>query len=299
MEKRPRVAPDTVTVGLPTYNSASYVLGAVASIFAQSHHEWRLLAIDDGSQDETVTILRGICDERVTVLADGHNLGLAARLNQIIALADTELVFRMDADDVMHPRRLESQIAAMHADPDVQILGSRCYAIDEQRHLLGVFREGEIARTPRGWLMSRGISHPTVAMRTEWARNHPYDAALRRSEDLDLWTRVGDTKIGKIEQCLMFYTIPTRLSVANYRTSRQHDRIIMRRLAATGCLGWGALMTHSSESVAKEFMVLMAHTLKLDGLIRAHWTAALTEGEASQAQAALATALNAYVPRRR
>src|SRR5213082_2006357 len=73
----------SVTIGIPFLNARRYLEDAVRSVFAQTHGDWELLLIDDGSTDGSVAVVRHLDDPRVRVLSDGSNRGLSARLNQI------------------------------------------------------------------------------------------------------------------------------------------------------------------------------------------------------------------------
>jgi glycosyltransferase involved in cell wall biosynthesis len=173
---------ETVTIGLPNYNSAGTLFEAIGSIFAQTYGDWRLIVIDDGSDDDSVRRLEGIDDARVTIIADGANLGLAVRLNQIAELCQTSLLFRMDADDVMHRDRLARQIDFMTENPDVDVLSTRAYMIDEVGRVRGLFKEPELPRRSREWLYGCGITHPSIVVRRDWALNNRYDIELRRQD---------------------------------------------------------------------------------------------------------------------
>jgi glycosyltransferase involved in cell wall biosynthesis len=221
---------ETVTIGLPTYNSASTLFDAIASIFAQTYGDWRLIIIDDGSKDTTVDQLLRISDPRVTVIAEAENLGLAARLNQLAEMCETRLLFRMDADDVMHQDRVACQVEFMERNPEVDVLASRAYMIDEVGRVVGLFNESEIPRNPGDWFHGCGITHPTIVVRVEWALSHPYDVDLRRSQDLDLFIRASPTTtFAKLEQPLLYYRVASRLSFSGYRASRRHERAVIRR----------------------------------------------------------------------
>ena len=103
-----------LTVGIPFRNAESTLGVAVRAVFAQTYEEWELILVDDGSADRSLEIARAVRDPRVRVIADGVNRGLAARLNQIVAEARFEKVARMDADDLMSPRRFEQQLDVLH-----------------------------------------------------------------------------------------------------------------------------------------------------------------------------------------
>lgn len=112
-----------VTVVMPVYNAAPYLPAALASVLGQTHADFLLLAIDDGSTDESPAILRACADRRLRLVSRPHQ-GVAAAMRTALELADTELVARADADDVYHPQRLARQVAFLRARPDVAIVGA-------------------------------------------------------------------------------------------------------------------------------------------------------------------------------
>ena len=102
-----------VTVLMPTYNVAPYLKEAVESVLQQSYSDFDLLIIDDCSTDSTVAVAQSIYDPRIRIVQNEHNLGLADNLNRGLSLIDTELVARMDGDD----------IAELDAHPEIGICG--------------------------------------------------------------------------------------------------------------------------------------------------------------------------------
>src|SRR5271157_3722803 len=113
----------TVTIGLPAFNARPYLELALRSIFAQTFRDWELIIIDDGSSDGSPELLHCLDDERVRVIADGQHLGLGARLNQIVGMARGRYIARMDADDLMHPERLQTQLDYLLQHPRVDVVG--------------------------------------------------------------------------------------------------------------------------------------------------------------------------------
>ena len=101
-----------VSILLPVYNAAQYILKAVDSILQQSLTDFELILIDDGSSDGTEQLVRQLAakDQRIH-LVQRPNKGLIATLNEGLALARSPLIARMDADDIAFPERLAVQYA--------------------------------------------------------------------------------------------------------------------------------------------------------------------------------------------
>ena len=109
------VSGDLVSVIMPVYNAAAWLRRAVDSVLAQSHEKVELVAVDDGSQDDSLAILDAYAraDARVRVQRQPANGGVAAARNAGIAAARGDFIAFLDADDWWHPAKLERQLAGM------------------------------------------------------------------------------------------------------------------------------------------------------------------------------------------
>lgn len=198
-----------VTVGIPTYNCESYIRQAVNSVLCQSFSDFELIITDDGSTDKTLEIISEYNDPRVIIVADGENKGLPFRLNQQIKLAKGKYFIRMDADDVMFPSRIEQQIKYLDAHKEVDVIGARSIVINKNNNIL--FESAKNCKAPltREDVMDGNIFiHPTVAGRTEWFRNNPYDEQKKRSQDFFLWLQtVEKSTFAIMDTPLIFYRV--------------------------------------------------------------------------------------------
>ncbi|MGH8156946.1 MAG: glycosyltransferase family 2 protein [Rhodanobacter sp.] len=108
------VAGDLVSVIMPVYNAAAWLPRAIDSVLAQTHANVELVAVDDGSQDDSAAILAAFAraDARVRVQRQ-PNGGVAAARNVGVAAARGDYIAFLDADDWWHPVKLERQLADM------------------------------------------------------------------------------------------------------------------------------------------------------------------------------------------
>jgi glycosyltransferase involved in cell wall biosynthesis len=195
-----------VSVLLAVHEDARYVGAAIESVLAQTLADLELVVVDDASTDGTAEVLSAFVDERLVVLGNDEQLGLAASLNRGLERASGRYVARLDADDVALPRRLELQVARMRSEPTVAVLGSDVADLDESG------RPGQVHEMPRGaaavrWhaLFAAPFFHPTVLVDRELLDQHGlrYDPTYLESEDYDLWTRLlafadGDNLAGPL-----------------------------------------------------------------------------------------------------
>lgn len=182
-----------VTVLMPVRNGAAHLAPALASIFAQTFADFELLVIDDGSTDATADILRACRDPRLRVVENAAALGLVPSLNRGLELARGELVARQDHDDVSRADRLEMQVAFLRRQPDVALVGSEAWAMDEQGRRGARMLRPLSAEGVRWYLcFDNAFIHSSVMFRREVIARElgGYRPSLH-SEDYELWSRLA------------------------------------------------------------------------------------------------------------
>lgn len=190
-----------ITVGIPFFNAEKYLLDAIKSVFAQTHQEWELILVDDGSSDRSLQIAESVRDPRVKVISDGYNRKLATRLNQITQIANCDIIARMDADDLMATDRLEKQLALLTARPDLDFVSSGLLSIDAEDRPVGKRWHFDTAVKRKHLTAKRGagIVHAAVMARRSWMLEHPYDQNVAIAQDYDLWMRASRSQDLKVE----------------------------------------------------------------------------------------------------
>lgn len=177
---------------MPAYNAAEYISEAMESVLKQSFPNFEFIIIDDGSTDNTLSVIRSFDDKRIRVIENKHNF--IGSLNMGIEAAKGKYIARMDADDIMHIDRLKIQQAIMEDEPDITVCGSWMSPFGEN------IPKGTISQTVSGVLdypllsfMQRNvIFHPTTMIRYAFLRNHSlqyedYECA----EDYKLWVEIA------------------------------------------------------------------------------------------------------------
>lgn len=159
--------------------------------------------MDDGSTDASLAIAKSFDDPRVVVLSDGRRRRLPARLNELVRRARSPFVARMDADDVSHPSRLAKQIEYLESSPACDVVGTWAGLVDDDGALLGILESPPLP-APKGVVLERGLLiHPSIMGRRMWFLERPYDEALTRAEDRDLWCRaVSDSTFAVLQEPL-------------------------------------------------------------------------------------------------
>ena len=102
-----------VSVIIPAYNCEALVEQAVKSILSQTHQNLEVLIADDGSQDNTKTIIDALVDSRITRAHNTSNRGYLATVNHLLSQATGDYICFQDADDWSAPDRIERQLLAL------------------------------------------------------------------------------------------------------------------------------------------------------------------------------------------
>jgi glycosyltransferase involved in cell wall biosynthesis len=185
-----------VSVIIPCFNAARTLAGAIASVRRQSYRNLEIIAVDDGSRDDTLALLRGEQARGVRVVARERNGGAAAARNDGIAIARGEFLAFLDADDEWHPDKLSRQIAVIAGCPDMVMIGCRAEEIrlDGSRVPVNPQRRPPVGREAwRAMLRENFLVPSVVVARAETVRRiGGFNAALRSAEeDQDFFIRMA------------------------------------------------------------------------------------------------------------
>jgi glycosyltransferase involved in cell wall biosynthesis len=182
-----------VSVIIPTYNRRDFVREAIASVLAQSYHDFELLVVDDGSNDDTAAVVQEF--EGVRYVSQ-PNRGVSAARNRGVELSNGELLAFLDSDDLWQPRKLACQVAFFAAHPEARICQSEeiwlRYGTRVNPHHKHRKAGGDIfARSLELCL----VSPSAVMLRRElFEQVGGFAESLPACEDYDLWLRIAATE---------------------------------------------------------------------------------------------------------
>jgi glycosyltransferase involved in cell wall biosynthesis len=127
-----------ISVLIPTYNVEKYIREAVESISNQTYRNLEIIVVDDGSTDNTHSILEELRlkDSRIRLFKMGVNRGIVETLNFALTQATGTYIARMDGDDVSMPERLQKQYLFLQQHPDVALVGLNIIIVNEQGQLI-------------------------------------------------------------------------------------------------------------------------------------------------------------------
>ena len=195
-----------VTVLMTVYNGMPYLPLAIESILRQTCTDLEFLIVNDCSTDNSREVILSYSDPRIRLLDNEKNLKQTRALNRGLEHTRTELVARMDADDISHPRRLEMQVAYLRDHPEVVALGTGLRTIDSEGRVVSrvVRPENDLALR---WmqLIENPISGGAVMFRKSivWDKLGGFDPSIHLAQDYELWSRIlPDHKLASLPDFL-------------------------------------------------------------------------------------------------
>lgn len=199
-----------ISVAIPFHNAERYLSYAILSVINQSYDDWELILVNDGSTDDSLEIATNYSklDSRIRVLDDGTNRKLPYRLNQIITESKGTYIARMDADDVMHPERLQKQFNFLNENSDYDLVSTGLISIDNNNIVKGFRNINSVFHDFSEVKLSYPIVHPSVMARIDWYHRNNYSENYPRAEDFELWTRaitIRDFNMAILPDLLLFY----------------------------------------------------------------------------------------------
>lgn len=229
MSKRP-----LVSVVMPVYNVATYLPEALDSILRQTYSDFEFIAVDDGSSDESLSVLKTYAesDRRLRIISR-PNTGIAGALNDGIQAVTGELIARMDGDDISEPDRFMEQIRFLRKHSDVAAVGTGVHRMDTKGvRFETAFPTVKHEKIEKQLLLGNGMAiiHATVIMRTEvFSKCGGYRNHCRNiHEDTDLFLRMSRVgKLANIPKALYWYRQHDRSNVATvYKTVAANDALM-------------------------------------------------------------------------
>lgn len=181
-----------VSIVIPCYNQAAYAAEAIESALAQSHPEIEVIAVDDGSTDETPAVLAAYAG-RIRVISQA-NRGLAGARNSGLCAASGDYLLFLDSDDTIAPTMVARLASLLDAHPGWGLAYAAWQQVSaDGKRVLGEARPRPSAALLEGLLRREFFFFASAALirRECFERVGPFDEALPWGEDADMWLRLA------------------------------------------------------------------------------------------------------------
>jgi glycosyltransferase involved in cell wall biosynthesis len=182
-----------VSIVIPTYNHASMLQRALATVVEQTHQNWNAIVVNNFSTDNTLEVVTAFNDPRIQWVNFRNHGVIGASRNEGIALATGKYVAFLDSDDTWFPTKLEQCVEILESGSDLVCHAE--YWIDESgKSRLVAYGPSEAATHHNLIYKGNRISTSATVVRTALLKEvHGFDVApeLISTEDYDLWIRLA------------------------------------------------------------------------------------------------------------
>ncbi len=194
----------TVSVMIPYYNCKEYIVETIQSVLSQSHQNFEIIIVDDGSDPEHADYLKGfLADKPAIRYAVQNNQGVAAARNHAARLAGGKYFLFLDSDDLILPDYIEKCVTVLENNPDCKLVYPLAEYFDAQEGLWNLPDYDGLES------LLKGNRIPIISMHRaeDFVSLGGFDENLTTHEDWDLWIRLlsnGGTVI-RIPEVLFRY----------------------------------------------------------------------------------------------
>ncbi len=223
-----------VSIVVPTYERAGFVETAVISLLEQDYPALEVLAIDDGSRDETSTILARIAERSAPDRFrwwQQENAGQAMTINRGLEQASGELLGYLSSDDYLLPGAILRLVEAFAAHPDADVAYADQLVVDDSDHVTDTVEliSMTFEQTLRSGLCPVGVG--ALVRRRLYERIGGWDPSHHFYPDYEWWLRAGDVGFVRVAQPGGAWRIHGgSISTGNFAVENLRERLSERLL---------------------------------------------------------------------
>jgi len=228
---------------MPVYNGRDYLKPALDCLLNQTFKDFEIIAVNDGSTDDTLKILESYQDPRI-IIVNQKNQGVARSLNNGLKVARGKYIRRHDADDTSTPDSLQIQLDFMEANPDFVMVCTQTAFMTSNGKIARDFRlpqnryfKGQPLRELTLDDFKPDRAAPAVHGTAFFRRQEVLDIGCYRpefivSEDNDLWMRLLEKhRIAILNNLTYFIRIHGTSATAVHSNKIQHFRNLLQEFS--------------------------------------------------------------------
>jgi glycosyltransferase involved in cell wall biosynthesis len=229
-----------VSVIIPAYNSAQFIVETLESVFAQTYNDYEIIIVDDGSTDNIKEILQNYMSKiRYIYKVNG---GPASARNVGIKNADGEYIAFLDSDDLWLPEKLKEQMECFQNNPDIGLVYCDNIRFNEN----SIYQKKDnIYQPTNGYIFFKllegnFITNSTVIVKKKCLEEVDYfdeDINLISSEDYDMWLRISRVfNVGYVKKPLVKYRVRGK-GLARSNIDRAYNAQLLAVMKAIQSIG--------------------------------------------------------------
>lgn len=208
-----------VSIIMPAYNAEKYITEAIESVQNQTYANWELLVLDDGSSDNTPSIILKKCEEdkRIQFYQNAVNMGVAKTRNKGVELSRGEWIAFLDSDDKWDDQKLEKQMKAVEEHCDAALFFTASSFMSENGHPLSYILQVPEKVFYKDLLKQNVISCSSVLVKKDCLKAYPMPDMKLIHEDFAVWLQIlkeGNYAVG-INEPLLTYRLSANSKSGN------------------------------------------------------------------------------------
>ena len=216
-----------VSVIITAYNEGACIEKSLQSVVNQSYRNIEILVFTDGCTDNTVGVVKKLSDldSRIILLESKENVGKGKGRNTAMENAKGDLLAIFDADDYMHPTRIEKQVKFFQENPEISILGTQLNYIDKNSGKKNITHfpttHSEIWKAP---FRSIPLANPSAMIRKKVFEAVRFKEELLFAQDYDLWFQSHNQgfRFANLEEVLVDYS---SVSTSKWKSTKFQLRV--------------------------------------------------------------------------
>lgn len=200
---------------MSTYDeNPNYLKNCIDSVLEQTYKDFEFIIVIE--PDETnIDVLKVLSstEKRLKILRNDIKLGVAASRNRGIKEGSGKYIAIIDGDDYCDPRRFEKQFQFLENNPEITLVGTNMFLVDEDNNIIGARIYPEIHNDIKKYfLFADAVANPTLMVRRKDLEVVGlFDTDFTKSEDFELWLRLlsKGKKMYNLQEKLVYYRVPT------------------------------------------------------------------------------------------
>ena len=216
-----------LSVVIPLYNKEKNLCGTIESVLAQTYKDFELIIVNDGSSDNSRSIVNDFKDSRI-LLIDQENKGVSSARNNGIKQATSVYIALIDADDVWDPNYLSEMLIFIQTYPEASLYGCR-YSFQNYNSKI-INTDLGLSENYKGYIdyfdyakyNTLFTSSSVIFRKDTFLKIGKFDETLTRGEDIDLWIRFALTaKVAFYNKPLVIYKLDAENRAFNKSASKE------------------------------------------------------------------------------
>jgi len=176
-----------VSIIIPCYNYANFIIDCVASCVSQDFKDIEIIVVDDCSADNSATAAVSSGDNRIRVLSTEKNRGYSAAKNIGIRNSSGELLVFIDADDMLTPGSISRRLEVFDKHPEAQVVHGHALKIHGDVDYTSCVKEMKTFERHKSRLHAQGF----MIRRSVFEKFGLFYEPLRSKSDKEYWYRIG------------------------------------------------------------------------------------------------------------